>query len=99
MESAEPVFGFQLNFDRILDGIYFGIMKTTIDIPDGVLDEVIKHTGAKSKREAVVTAVTQFNRLKRLQALNARIRGTFKDFMTQADLQAMREDAQWEATK
>lgn len=74
-------------------------MKTTIDIPDGVLDEVIKHTGAKSKREAVVTAVTQFNRLKRLQAMNARIRGTFKDFMTQADLQSMREDAQWEATK
>ena len=65
-------------------------MKTTIDIPDGAMDEAMKFTGAKTKREAVVTAVERFNRLKRLEKLNARVRGQFRDFMTQADLKAMR---------
>jgi Arc/MetJ family transcription regulator len=65
-------------------------MKTTIDIPEVTLDEAMKFTGAKTKREAVVTAVERFNRLKRLERLNARVRGQFRDFMTQADLRAMR---------
>lgn len=51
----------------------------------------MKYTGAKTKREAVVTAVERFNRLKRLEKLNARVRGQFRDFMTQADFKAMRE--------
>lgn len=47
-------------------------------------------TGAKTKREAVVTAVERFNRLKRLERLNAHVRGQFRNFMTAAELQAMR---------
>ena len=66
-------------------------MKTSIDIPEGLLEEAMKFTGAKTKREAVVTAVERFNRLKRLERLNGRVRGQFRDFMTQADLKAMRE--------
>lgn len=50
----------------------------------------MKFTGAKTKREAVVTAVERFNRLKRLEKMNARVRGQFRDFMTQSDLKAMR---------
>jgi Arc/MetJ family transcription regulator len=65
-------------------------MKTTIDIPEGTMEEAIRFTGAKTKREAVVTAVERFNRLRRLEELNARVRGQFRDFMTQADLKAMR---------
>lgn len=65
-------------------------MKTTIDIPDIAMEEAMKFTGAKTKREAVVTAVERFNRLKRLEILNARVRGQFRDFMTQAELKAMR---------
>ena len=65
-------------------------MKTTIDIPEGTLEEAMKFIGAKTKREAVVTAVERFNRLKRLERLNARVRGHFRDFMTSADLKAMR---------
>jgi Arc/MetJ family transcription regulator len=65
-------------------------MKTTIDIPEKVLLETIKHTGAKSKSEAVVTALKRFNKFSRLASLEARIRGTFKDFMTQDDLKKMR---------
>jgi hypothetical protein len=66
-------------------------MKTTIDIPESALEEAMKYTGAKTKREAIVTAVERFNRLKRLERLNARVRGQFRDFMTQADLKVMRE--------
>ena len=65
-------------------------MKTTIDIPETALEEAMKFTGAKTKREAVVTAVERFNHLKRLEKLNARVRGQFRDFMTQAELKAMR---------
>lgn len=50
----------------------------------------MRFTGAKTKREAVVTAVERFNRLKRLETMNARVRGQFRDFMTQSDLKAMR---------
>jgi Arc/MetJ family transcription regulator len=74
-------------------------MKTTIDIPDGTMSEVMKFTGAKTKREAVVTALEKFNRLQRLRELNARIKGTFVDFMTQEDLKIMREDAKWSQTR
>ena len=65
-------------------------MKTTIDIPEIALSEAMKFTGAKTKREAVVSAVEHFNRLKRLEKLNARVRGQFRDFMTPAELKAMR---------
>jgi hypothetical protein len=40
-------------------------MKTTIDIPENDLKEVQKHTGAKTKREAVVHAIKDFNRRQR----------------------------------
>jgi Arc/MetJ family transcription regulator len=73
-------------------------MKTTIDIPDKLLRETIKRTSAKTKRDAVVTALEKFNRLQRLRELNARLKGTFADFMTQDDLKAMREDAKWAKT-
>lgn len=73
-------------------------MKTTIDIPDKLLRETIRRTNAKTKRDAVVTALEKFNRLQRLRELNARIKGTFVDFMTQDDLKAMREDDKWAKT-
>ncbi len=74
-------------------------MKTTIDIPDGLLRETIRRTSAKTKRDAVVTALEQFNRLQRLRELNARLKGTFVNFMTQEDLKLMREDGKWEKSR
>jgi Arc/MetJ family transcription regulator len=73
-------------------------MKTTIDIPEKTLEEAIRHTGAKTKREAIVTAVDEFNRQRRLAELARRLRGSCPNFMTQEDLQRMREDRKWEAT-
>ena len=74
-------------------------MKTTIDIPEKVLAETIKYTGAKTKREAVVGAVEDFNRRHRLAALAKRLRGSMPNFMTQEDLKVMREDRKWETAK
>ncbi|MEW6378172.1 MAG: type II toxin-antitoxin system VapB family antitoxin [bacterium] len=73
-------------------------MKTTIDIPDDELMEVLKHTGAKTKREAVVYAIKDYNRRQRLSRV-AEILGTFKEFMTQDDLEEMREDDKWNKEK
>ncbi|MHB8882843.1 MAG: type II toxin-antitoxin system VapB family antitoxin [Thermodesulfovibrionales bacterium] len=69
-------------------------MKTTIDIPDKELEEAIKHTGAKTKKDAVVTAIKEYNRRQRLAELAA-VLGTFQDFMTQDDLTEMRKERKW----
>jgi Arc/MetJ family transcription regulator len=66
-------------------------MKTPIDIPDKSLQEVIKRTGAKTKRDAVVTAVEEFNRRRRLEEMAERLHGSCPDFMSQEDLQRMRQ--------
>lgn len=73
-------------------------MKTTIDIPDSELKEAIKYTRAKTKRDAVVYALKDFNKRRRLAELSKML-GTFKDFITQDDLKIMREDKKWEKTK
>jgi Arc/MetJ family transcription regulator len=74
-------------------------VKTTIDIPDKALKEAIKHTGAKTKRDAVVTAVEEFNRRRRLEEMAQRLHGSMPNFMTQHDLKKMREDDKWEKAK
>ena len=74
-------------------------MKTTIDIPSSELKAVVKNTGAKSRAEAVLVAVKEFNRRRKLAVLANRLKGSLPNFMTLADLKAMREDVKWEAAK
>ena len=64
-------------------------MKTTVDILDGELEGVIKFTNARTKREAVVTAIVDFNRRKRMAQL-VRYAGTCADLMTPAELRVGR---------
>ena len=66
-------------------------MKTTIDIPDDELREVVRNTGAATKREAVVTAIVDYNRRKRLAAV-VKTFGTMRHFMTPDELQRLRAD-------
>jgi hypothetical protein len=66
-------------------------MKTTVDIPEKELREAMRHAGAKTKREAVVTAIREYNRRRRLQGVLSRF-GTFQEFMTQDELRRMREE-------
>jgi hypothetical protein len=44
-------------------------MKTTVNIPDGDLADAMRFTKAKTKREAIVTAIREFNRRKRMAEL------------------------------
>ncbi len=69
---------------------YNGSMKTTIDIPDQELTEVIRLTGARTKREAVVIAISEFNRRKRLESLADSL-GTFESLLTPQELRKLRE--------
>ena len=64
-------------------------MKTTVDIPDGEIEDIIRFTNAKTKREALVTAIVDFNRRKRV-ADSARYAGTCADLITPEELQAAR---------
>lgn len=70
-------------------------MKTTIDIPERILKEAMEHTGAKTKRDAVVAAVEEFNRAKRLKDLAERLHGSCPNFMSQDELQQMRGHDKW----
>jgi hypothetical protein len=50
----------------------------------------MQNTGAKTQGEAVVIALSELNRRRRLQQLVERF-GTLDGFMTQEDLRAMRD--------
>ena len=65
-------------------------MKTTIDIPRHELSDAIRFTGAKTKREAVVTALAEFNRRRRIAAL-AEFAGACPDLMTVEELREQRQ--------
>ena len=64
-------------------------MKTTIDIPEHELKDAIKFTNAKTKREAIVGAVADFNRRMRMAELT-RFSGTCAELITPEELQANR---------
>lgn len=65
-------------------------MKTTVDIPDDELEEVIRHTRAQTKRDAIVTAISDFNRRKRLEKLAQQL-GTFENVVSREELLRLRE--------
>jgi Arc/MetJ family transcription regulator len=46
-------------------------MKTTVDIPEDALADAMRFTGAKTKREAVVRAIEDFNRQQRVKEVVA----------------------------
>jgi len=64
-------------------------VKTTIDIPENELSDVVRFTRAKTKQEAVVTAIADFNRRRRMAEL-VQYAGTCPDMMTVEELRAQR---------
>ena len=64
-------------------------MKTTIDIPDRELEDAIRYTAAKTKRDAIVRAVADFNRRQRVAEL-LKYAGTCSELFTIEDLQEQR---------
>ena len=68
-------------------------MKTTVDIPEIELLDAIRFTGAKTKREAAVSAISDFNRRKRMAEL-IRYAGTCANLITPQELRAARRQDQ-----
>jgi Bacterial antitoxin of type II TA system, VapB len=66
-------------------------MKTTVDIPDQELQDVMRHTHAKTKREAIVRAIAEFNRRERVEKIIRKF-GTMDGIMTRKQLWKMREE-------
>jgi GNAT superfamily N-acetyltransferase len=64
-------------------------VKTIPDLPEDEQEEAIRHTGAKSQGEAVVSALSELDRRRRLRNLAARF-GTLDGFMSQEELRRMR---------
>ena len=56
-------------------------MKTTVDTPENERSDAIRSTGSKTKREAAVTAIAEFNRRRRMAKLTG-YAGTCSDLMT-----------------
>lgn len=66
-------------------------MKTTVDIPETELKEAMRHAGAKTKRAAVMMALSELNRRRRLRKLTEKF-GTQDELMTHEELRRMREE-------
>jgi hypothetical protein len=66
-------------------------MKTTVDIPDNDLADLLRNTAARTKREAIIKAIREFNRKQKLAEI-ARKLGTFSDFMTIDELERRRQE-------
>ena len=66
-------------------------MKTTVDIPEQTLKDALKFSKAKTKREAIVTALEEYNRRCRVEKILGYL-GKMDGIMTQAELRRMRED-------
>lgn len=64
-------------------------MKTTVDIPESELADVMRFTGAKTKREAIVAAIQDFNRRSRIAEL-VKHAGTCDDLMSAEELHIQR---------
>ena len=63
-------------------------IKTTVDIPDKTLREAMKFSKAKTKREAILAALDEFNRKRRMAAL-VKHSGTFTSLMSNDEMEAM----------
>jgi len=64
-------------------------MKTTIDIPDELLAEAHTFSGLQTKRDVVVTALSEYTQRHRMKRLIQSF-GTCDRLMTSLDLETMR---------
>jgi Arc/MetJ family transcription regulator len=67
-------------------------MRTTIDIDEDLIDQVMKKAGVKTKKEAIVTAMKDYLRFKKIQELKELV-GNYEDFnLTLTGLKKMRDE-------
>jgi Arc/MetJ family transcription regulator len=65
-------------------------MKTTLDIPEDLLSEVMQASGSRTKREVVLRALEDFKSRAKLRILAGRL-GRSKTFMGFDELMKLRE--------
>jgi hypothetical protein len=63
-------------------------VKTTVDIPDETLDSAMRYSRSKTKRNAIVTALDEFNRRHR-QAELVKFFGRFDTLPCNDDIEAL----------
>ena len=66
-------------------------MKMTVNIPDNVLRDAMRHTKAKTKRESIDKALEEMNR-RYSQAELLKYTGKFESLMTNEEIEAMDEE-------
>jgi len=65
--------------------------KTTVIIDDELLDEAMRATGAKSKKEAITTGLQELIRKKNLEAFRREL-GTFDLALSLDELEKLRDE-------
>ena len=65
-------------------------MKTTADIPEAELKDLMRFTGATTTREAIVMAIVEYNRRRRMAALVEHA-GQADSLITPYELQTQRQ--------
>ena len=56
-------------------------MKTTVDIPEEALKDAMRFAKAKTKREAILTAIEEYNRRKKVERFLEEAGGAIPDFL------------------
>lgn len=64
-------------------------MKVTTDIPQKELDDIVRFTQARTRQEAVVRAIVDFNQRRRMAEL-VKHAGTCRDLLTPDELREQR---------
>jgi hypothetical protein len=64
-------------------------VKTTVDIPESELEDAMRFTRARTKREAIVTAIVDFNERRRMAELAKRA-GSCPELVTAEELRRQR---------
>ncbi|NOY58758.1 MAG: type II toxin-antitoxin system VapB family antitoxin [Calditrichaeota bacterium] len=68
-------------------------MRTTLDIDDHLLEEIVKKTNARSKKKAVENALAEYLIIKKREEL-ANLVGNYQDFdLSLKELEDMRNDS------
>jgi hypothetical protein len=67
-------------------------MKTTIDIPDKILSEVLLYSNRKSKKDAILTAMEEYIQKKKMEKFASKL-GTLENLISTAELQKLRRKA------
>ena len=67
-------------------------MKTTIDIPEKILSEVLLYSKMKSKKDAIITAMEEYVQKKKMEKFASKL-GTLENLISSAELQKLRRKA------